>query len=369
MKKILYLGGFELPNRNAAAQRVIAIAKTMREVGYEVEFIGVTKEYMEVGQQFVFEGFKYISVKYPSSIAEWFYQITRFIPLEIIDEKKPNIVVLYNFPAIAQNRIIKFCHRRGIKVLADLTEWYITEGYMPRDIIKKWDTHKRMNDYNFNVDGVIAISRYLYNFYMDKVRTVYIPATVDLQEEKWNRNRKIEIHHPIRLVYAGSPGSGQKDKLDILVNAVAGKPKFELNIFGITKDQFEVNFGKKVPADKIKFYGRVSHVNAIKMVGESDFDVIIREDNLVTRAGFPTKFVEAYSCGTPVIANPSSNILDYLNDGVNGFMVTENNSLEQVLNKIAGMSNDELKKIKDSAMNLTDFDYRKYKTEIKYLLD
>lgn len=368
MDRVLYLGGFELPDRNAAAQRVVAVAKTMRELGCQVEFVGVTRNPNEAGLQQSVDGFRYTSVKYPANYKEWFFQITKFIPQAVIDEKKPDIVVLYNFPAVAQKRITDYCHERGIKVLVDLTEWYVTEGNNPRDLIKKWDTRKRMTDYNFRVEGVIAISRYLYDYYKDKVKTVYIPATVDLNDGKWNRSKKVEIHHPIRLVYAGSPGSGQKDKLDVLVKAVTGKTGFELNVFGLTKEQFQENFGGEVKSENILFHGRVLHQEAIKMVCDSDFDVIIREDNLVTRAGFPVKFVEAYSCGIPVIATPSSNIKDYLKDGTNGFVVDAGHSLELVLDRIAGMSDSELISIKEQARELTDFDYRNYVNEIRDIL-
>ena len=34
-KSILYLGGFELPDKNAAAQRVMANAKLLREMGFD----------------------------------------------------------------------------------------------------------------------------------------------------------------------------------------------------------------------------------------------------------------------------------------------------------------------------------------------
>lgn len=40
---IIYVGGFELPDKNAAAQRVLSIAKILRELGYDVIFLGVDK--------------------------------------------------------------------------------------------------------------------------------------------------------------------------------------------------------------------------------------------------------------------------------------------------------------------------------------
>jgi len=43
MKKeiLLYVGGFEMPDGNAAAQRVLAIAKALPD-GYNVKFLGLT---------------------------------------------------------------------------------------------------------------------------------------------------------------------------------------------------------------------------------------------------------------------------------------------------------------------------------------
>ena len=44
MKKVLYLGAFELPDKNAAAQRVISNGKLLREMGFEVTYVGISKD-------------------------------------------------------------------------------------------------------------------------------------------------------------------------------------------------------------------------------------------------------------------------------------------------------------------------------------
>ena len=40
---ILYVGGFELPDKNAAAHRVLSNGKILRDLGYKVVFIDVDK--------------------------------------------------------------------------------------------------------------------------------------------------------------------------------------------------------------------------------------------------------------------------------------------------------------------------------------
>ena len=81
-------------------------------------------------------------------------------------------------------------------------------------------------------------------------------------------------------------------------------------------------YSTKYDGKAVKFYGRIPHEEAIREVALSDWSIIIRENTLSNKAGFPTKFVESISCGTPVIANKFSNVAEYisgskslLNDG------------------------------------------------------
>lgn len=71
MKKILYIGGFELPDKNAAAHRVLAIAKGLRDSGNEVVFMGVSKDNRETDvlkTKSEVQGFITYSVPYPREI-------------------------------------------------------------------------------------------------------------------------------------------------------------------------------------------------------------------------------------------------------------------------------------------------------------
>ena len=44
-KTVLYIGGFELPDKNAAAHRVVGIAKGLKTLGYNVVFLNSLKNY------------------------------------------------------------------------------------------------------------------------------------------------------------------------------------------------------------------------------------------------------------------------------------------------------------------------------------
>ena len=71
MKNVLYIGGFKLPDKNAAAQRVIANGKLFVKAGYNVHYIDVdpNESVENIFLENEFEGLKYSvkSQKYPQS--------------------------------------------------------------------------------------------------------------------------------------------------------------------------------------------------------------------------------------------------------------------------------------------------------------
>ena len=359
MKKILYLGGFELPDKNAAAQRVIAIGKTLREMGYNVTYVGVSKD--GVSGSDTFDGFECHSFPYPQNTKEWLRHIWKYMPLTKLAEYHPDFVILYNFPAIASLKILRYCHKHDIRVFHDTTEWEYAAGYSPRDLIKNVDTWLRMNYCLKKMDGVIAISRYLYDFYAPKVKTVLVPPTVDLENKKWDRGRQLVAGNNVKLVYAGSAGAKSKDRLDHIVEAISRYNNMELEVVGLTLDQYEKDFGAlPEESNNVVFMGRLSHTDAVKAVIDADFQVLIRENTLKNRAGFPTKFVESISCCTPLIATLSSNVGDYLIDGKN---------LYDVLGKVSKLSVEDRMKMKNYCRDNNPFDFHNYTTELNKLFD
>ncbi len=362
IKSIIYIGGFELPDKNAAAQRVIANAKLLREMGFEVSFIGISKDIENAPREV--EGFKSNPVPYPTGTKEWMRQIFTFVETDAILKRNPDYVVLYNFPAIASLRILKACHKKDIKVIHDLTEWEIASGWSPREIIRKIDINLRMHYCMKKMDGIIAISRYLYEYYSRYTKTIFVPPTVDITNSKFDRNRQLIVNTPIQLVYAGSIGRGNKDRLDYVVNAVCKENALRLIVVGLTEKQYLEAYGS-LPndCDNVIFKGRVSHQEAVRIVCESDFQLLIRENSLKNKAGFPTKFVESMSCCTPLIATVVSNICDYLVDGHNGFIVNEKNTLQSVLEKVSKLSKEDIVDMKKQCRGYMGFDYRNFKDE------
>lgn len=379
---ILYIGGFDLPDNNAAAQRVVSNAKAFRELGYDTYFLGLSRDTakLQYHNQF-FEEFRYTNLPYPKNIFNWLlYLLSIKYYITYLQLTNPRVVIAYNMPAIALYKLYKWTKRNGVYLIADSTEWYMADGNWFFRLIKNLDTSYRMNKVHLKLDGIITISRYLYDFYHSKMQNVIeIPPLVDAEMTKWKVGEKEnQVNDKLHFVYAGSPGAGGKDRLDVILDAFSslvckGKSNFVFTIVGITQSQFEMSFKTNFPEilnNNVIFKGRLTHEKSLSEVRDADFNIFIREKTLVNNAGFPTKLAESISCGTPVITNKTSNIDNYIHHSVNGFLLEEisADAITAGLNYILNLDVLQIEEMKRNCFNSKLFDYRKFIPQFEKLL-
>ena len=211
-------------------------------------------------------------------------------------------------------------------------------------------------------DGMIAISSFLKNYYEKHIENIILlPPLVDIEDEKFHLETS-KNNEAVSLVYAGSPALRKEalgDVVKILNNFKDFNYKF--TVVGITRDRFCSVYGIEPDDTKIEFTGRISHNEALIAVSESDYSIIIRPNTRITVAGFPTKFVEAISCGTAVIANDTSDLSFYLKDGKNGYLV----SIDNLKNDLEMIFSQKDKPIVEKRL----FDYRSWKDKFNVFLN
>ena len=351
-----------MPDGNAAAQRVLAIAKTIRE-GFEISFLGISRNDRNSG---IIDGFSYVNLRYPSSIKAWYLHLSGSEALKTIKTTRPEVVIAYNFPALGLHRVLKYCKAHKIKLVGDITEWY-----KPHNLIKWIDTEWRMISLNKKMDGLIVISKYLNKYYKCN-KTFLMPPTVDLSKanylEKLSEDKKTNY---ISLLYAGSPGRGDKDRLDILLSVIGYYPNIILDIFGITNHDFSVLFPTVTVPENVKFWGRQTHEKTIEKLCESDFSIFFRQSTRVNNAGFPTKFAEAQAVGVPVISNHFSDLDEYITIGKNGYLASNisRTSIIQVLDVVSKLSRQDIDNMHLYTISLNQFDYRNYQESLYRFID
>jgi glycosyltransferase involved in cell wall biosynthesis len=399
-KTILYIGGFELPDKNAAAQRVVAVGKLLRLLGYRVVFIGIDRTLpgnsnIESTKREYF-GFEAWAVPYPKSTIDWMKQITSIKDVSLLIDKyfKNNVfaIICYNYPAVALAKMRNLCRRNDYLFIPDATEWHgHIGGGLLFNVIKWLDTTLRMRLIHPTADGIIATSKYLEKYYQRKnCKTVKLPTLFDAElleaapqsAQKKEKNVKY-------IMYAGNAFDARrvdrkrkniKDRLDLIIEligkVISENQNVRLDIYGLTKENYLGVYHEHTQLleqlkDVISFLGRKPHDEIIAEIKRHDFTIFLRESDRVTEAGFPSKYSESISCGTPVITNMLSNISDYMIEGTHGYFIDLHDQEKQLVQMINILSiNDQaLDAVKKRCMQSKTFDYRYFIQPVRHFIE
>lgn len=384
MKTILYIGGFELPDKNAAAHRVLSNAKLLRQSGVNVILIGVNRSLKFtdglVKAPSLVDGFEVWEMPYPETSKQWLSQLCgRKELVGFLEQKGASVdgVICYNFPAIAMFRLFFKAKSFGAKAIPDITEWYSSKGAgLIFGVVKSFDTSMRIKFLAPFYDAVITTSPFMTSRYSHRLPVIELPTLFDSESFS---PPKVRVEPCRQYVYVGSPfdparaardRSTVKERLDRLVDAFyvcLGQASFKVNIYGVSKKDFlrvypEYEEKLNLMGDSIEFYGRVPNSSVRAALSQADFTVFFRDETRVTLAGFPGKFAESITAGIPVISNRHPSIDRYSQEP---WALIANNSMESdVVKRSLELSDEEVEKVKAQAYKSHAFCYSSYSKDM-----
>lgn len=371
-KTIIYSGEFVLPDRSAAANRVVANSKAFAELGYKTVFLGSSGSNNSFCGVREVSGFKdMFEASHPSSSLQWIKHIFSVKNLKSFARKyNAGTVILYNTPVLTLICVRLAFIFSGIKVYYDCTEWTkFTEGSYLKRLFKYIDEWFVRNTLPFFCDGIIAISDIMVKKYRRCRKLIMIPPLVDITDTVWNQ-KPFDDDDIFEFCFAGIP-DGNKESPDKILEAFSliSDDKIRLRIVGITKNDYITNYpdSASLAGDRrIVFEGRVPHKDAVQFIINCDCYIFIRVSDSRNNAGFPTKFAEAYTLCRPVITTAISDLPSYF----------ENNECGELLDgisveKISAAMKRQLEKGKISKDGrLSDrFDYHSYLEEFKSFIN
>lgn len=385
---ILYIGSFRMPNKDAAAARVLNNARAMKMLGHNVMFISWGGEYRDVDLCddgiYRIDGMKYIITNELDVIGSLVKKIRSVIKrgeksMKIINTlSKPDLIILYNADKNWSEKLLKYCYENNIFLANDITEWYDNKELRIWNIIPYYIN---MTHTQYRIKNKILISSYLNDYYAGS-NNLLLPPLCDQNEEKWSKkiiDKRIPPFSGVTLLYAGNPA--KKDCVHIVVNVVNELAKknnaIRFIMIGSTKEDYISHFKAQINDtmlhENIIFLGKVSQDLVPAYYKFADFMVLLREPSRKNMAGFPTKFAEAFSASVPVIANETSDLGKYISDGSTGFIVNTPTieDLKNILvSKVLSMSQEEIKRMKQNVQLVqSKFDYRSYMNQINRFLN
>ncbi len=386
---VIFCGGFRLPNFDAAASRVLNNGKAFSQLGHEVLFISWGGSYREsdLGEDgnYYIDGMRYIITQEIDNKGLTVNRVKSIIrrgkrSLDTIDKlkTKPDLIILYNAFRGWSVKMMRYCNNRNIRLANDITEWYNRNDLYWFMWISYW---YNMNFTQKKIKNKILISKYLLNYY-EGTNNILIPPLCDLYDSKWNRtitDLRLSAFKGITLIYAGTPG--KKDDVHTVINVVSRllfkDYKIRLLLLGFDYASYvELNKTKLISQNfhpNIIFLGKVSQDLVPAYYKNADFMVLLRKANKKNTAGFPTKFVEAFCSGIPVITNNTSDLSDYVKDGMTGFLSDDNSfaSLYKTLvEKVLPLSQNKIKLMKEAVIKeRTSFHYQTYISRFEVFLN
>lgn len=369
-KTIIYVGEFVLPDKGAAANRVVSNSKIFKELGYETYFLGAAES------DEVFHGIRKVDgyenmyeEAHPSSSVQWAKHIFSAENIvKLVDEKNADFVILYNLPAVTVLSVKFALRNRNVRIIYDCTEWSpFTTGGLPKKIFKFIDEWMLRHFLDKIVENIIVISSMMEDKYSGCRNLIKLPPLVDTQDALWHQRKK-RTDGIFEFCFAGVP-DGNKESLDKILYAfseIADK-NIRFRVIGITKEEclrIYPDTAEIIDDGRLIFMGKLSHKETLKFVSECDCYIFIRIPDRRNNAGFPTKFAEAYTLAMPIITSEISDVEDYLEE--NQGIVLDDISVESV--KKAMMDEIKNKKTQDGYNVRTTFDYRNYINKVNDFL-
>lgn len=375
---IAYVGPLPFPEGKAGSRRMLgnalAIALSERNV---VVVSGLERESGDVRRVAagidVVEVNERLSEHLPKAVRYALYARMGHRTRDWIEaqNRPPEAIIIYSGYLPYLLTFTGWARKSGIPVIFDAVEWYAAESPLRFAFSPYlWSTELAMRVMIPRIDGVVAISRALETYYRGRGTPVLrVPPLIDTAAYKV---RDPGSAGPLRLSYAGSPGS--KDLLDPIVAAVLavdqGRGVLRLEIAGLDEPGVRGLAALNAWRDAkehglpecLRAHGTLSHAETMALVGACDFSIFIRNINRVSTYGFPTKFVESLTMGTPVIANLTSDLSEYLRDGETGFVCrhADRSSVEDALRRALALSRTKLANMRRNARAEAErsFDYR-----------
>jgi glycosyltransferase involved in cell wall biosynthesis len=358
---VIYAGGFRLPDGAASGQRCLGNARLLRSIGFRPLVIGKLPDREPFADLAVFDGIECREIRRRKGGAG--YERSAGPVMEAVADvgaHRVHSILLYNYTAFGLARVMRACRKAGIPVIVECTEWYGWEGKgVVRNLRRIFESRWRATRLARRAGNILCATRWFADRHPGG-NVLVLPFVMDHAQASGPTG----VAWPgggagRRFIYSGSPGLGlSKDKLQDAISAFARMHAegvaFQFVIVGLRREDYLAAVPGHASCleslgDAVVFMGKVPRATAVSLLRSADFSVFFRGRNRTSQVGFPTKYAEATAFGIPVISNRTSDIADYLRDGVNGLLIegSRRDAIEMALRRATTMSRAEVDRMKD----------------------
>ena len=382
---VVYVGNFFFPDGNAAGKRVWGNLEAVKDAGFNAVCLCFRKE---TGNKSIekssYAQIDLYTIPYTSGFKRLKNGFPKHVFRKVLEKYEHNTIatIMYNSLGTTEfnSYVIQECHKRGINVYYDIADYFDVPHKTNR--LRYYMKKRELNHLTGKVlpacDGWITISYFLKNMMPNPDKSIVVPPlSVSKAVYTQGNKDKCIISYATYIVDENRPISEWKDRVDIYIDVFIKLKEYvrrcpcELHLLGFFKDDLLKMFPKEIRGvyeerlkslgNTVLFFGPMANKKVQEHIQQSDFTILFRDDKTSNNAGFPTKISESISLGVPPITNITSDIGYYIQDGVNGVVVTKLDDIQGIAEKIANTINhgvqDDLRR---GTLNTTDFYYKTY---------
>ena len=330
--QVVLVGDFVFPDGDAAASRIMSIARMFRDLGYCVDVVANRsarpQDALPSGEGYEFDGVQYTTVTRfrIRGVRRYLHPLRRLgvyaTTLHSVVRSDVRAVIMNLSGSVVHAPAVStYCNKRGIPFVGDVGEWYdarqFKRGYFDpvywvfTALFRFWFPRLR---------NMITGSRLLERHFSKSVPSVIrIPASLDVQATPCGDNTP---RGRLVLLYAGGPGRKGSDlefaRCGLL--SAAERERVELRIVGIPEPELARILGPAAGIvaqleRNVVLTGRVPRDRVLDELQGAHFSLLLRPNERYANAGFPSKVSESLGAGTPVMLNFTSDLEEYLGDG------------------------------------------------------
>lgn len=381
-KKLYIIATHTIPTEHPNAVRLVNLGLIFKAIGYDVTLIGFDTNETRVFDYKDIHCRVYNIPKSKGIIANLQREtimkkyVSQFF--ETLDAPRVIVSSMYNCPL--QRFLIQYSKHNNIKLIQSVCEWFDRSTFTGIKGLFQYINNRYSLYFQFpRIKNIIAISSLQANYYASRgCNTLVIPTLVDVDEYR-EINRSARADEKLVIAYAGSPA--KKDYIANVIKAIdllseEERKKVELRLYGCTEEGL-IGLGIKKEflegnRETIICHGRIPYSEVKSKIAGADFTVLLRPNMRYANAGFPTKVGESMACGTPVIANITSDLGKYLIDGANS-IICDNETPEAcayAIKRAMTISSEEKEKMSVNARDTAGvgFNYITYESSLKDFL-
>lgn len=383
MKNVYFFCRHAVPTGHPNGIRIANLGLIFKELGYKVHLIGCDNKETRV---FQYKGMK-CKVFNQKETTGLYSALQRekdrytYVKNYFLENGDPTIIITALQNCRAQRYLLNYSKKKNIKIIASICEWFDKNNFIGiKGFFKLINNRYTMYKQIPRIKNVICISSLLCNFYSGKrCNTIYIPTIVDENDYLGLQKNSIVSDNKIKISYAGSPA-----KKDYIINVIYAIQllsetecsRIEIHLYGITEEQL-LQLGVKEAYLKkytnIICHGKIPYEQIKLKIVDSDFTVLLRPNKRYANAGFPTKVGESMACGTPVIANITSDLDKYIIDKETGIICSDesSNSCAEAFRRVIDLNRNDINYMNEQTRKMTEksFYYTNYILEMSDFLN